>query len=181
MHAPITCPFQVAGTCGVPQPAKGELVVIVEKNKVVSFDYTPRDSDGNELDSSEGSEPLSYLHGAGNIIPGLEAALSEKSSRIPQRRRDNVKYPQHTRQSRYAFRPIFVSVEVEMPQGKIKKLVSDRGFGFLESDRGDLFFHHSEVQDGGFESLHEGQMVEYEIGEGRKGPCATSVRLVESD
>jgi len=54
--------------------------VIVEKDKVVSFDYMLKDSDGNKLDSSEGGEPLSYLHGAGNIIPGLEAALSEKSA-----------------------------------------------------------------------------------------------------
>ena len=63
-----------------------------------------------------------------------------------------------------------------MPEGKIKKLVSDRGFGFVEGDRGELFFHHSEVQGVAFEELHEGQLVEYEIGQGRKGPCATSVR-----
>ena len=64
-----------------------------------------------------------------------------------------------------------------MPQGKIKRLVTDRGFGFVEAERGDLFFHHSEVQGATFEELHEGQMVEYEIGEGRKGPCAVSVRV----
>ena len=64
-----------------------------------------------------------------------------------------------------------------MSQGKIKKLVSDRGFGFIEADRGDLFFHHSEVQEVTFEELQEGQLVQYEIGEGRKGPCATSVRI----
>ncbi|WP_339727993.1 cold shock domain-containing protein [uncultured Gimesia sp.] len=66
-----------------------------------------------------------------------------------------------------------------MPQGKIKRLVSDRGFGFIEGERGDLFFHHSEVQGGTLEELQEGQTVEYEVGEGRKGPCATSVRVVE--
>jgi CspA family cold shock protein len=64
-----------------------------------------------------------------------------------------------------------------MPQGKIKKLVSDRGFGFIAGERGDLFFHHSEVSGMPFEQLHEGQMVEYEIGQGKKGPCATSVRV----
>ena len=63
-----------------------------------------------------------------------------------------------------------------MPEGKIKKLISDRGFGFIEGDRGELFFHHSEVNGVTFEELSEGQMVEYEIGQGRKGPCATSVR-----
>ena len=65
-----------------------------------------------------------------------------------------------------------------MPQGKIKRLVSDRGFGFVEGDRGDdLFFHHSEVQGMSIEDLQEGQTVEYEIGQGRKGPCATSIRV----
>ena len=66
-----------------------------------------------------------------------------------------------------------------MPSGKIKKLVTDRGFGFVESDSGELFFHHSEVQGTTFEELQEGQTIEYEVGQGRKGPCATSVRLVE--
>ena len=64
-----------------------------------------------------------------------------------------------------------------MPEGKIKKLISDRGFGFVDGEKGDLFFHHSEVQGVAFEELLEGQSVTYEIGEGRKGPCATSVRL----
>lgn len=66
-----------------------------------------------------------------------------------------------------------------MPQGKIKRLVSDRGFGFIEGEQGDLFFHHSEVQGTTLEELQEGQVVEYEVGEGRKGPCATSVRISE--
>lgn len=64
-----------------------------------------------------------------------------------------------------------------MPEGKIKKLVSDRGFGFLEGERGELFFHHSEVQGVTFEELQEGQTMEYEVGQGKKGPCATNVRL----
>ena len=63
-----------------------------------------------------------------------------------------------------------------MPQGPIKKVVADRGFGFIEAERGDLFFHHSEVQGGTIEDLSEGQVVEYEVGEGRKGPCAVNVR-----
>jgi len=64
-----------------------------------------------------------------------------------------------------------------MPEGKIKKLVSDRGFGFLEGEREELFFHHSEVQGVTFEELQEGQTLEYEVGQGKKGPCATNVRL----
>ena len=64
-----------------------------------------------------------------------------------------------------------------MPQGKIKKVMSDKGFGFIEGDGDDLFFHHSEVQGTTIEELSEGQTVEYEIGEGRKGPCAVQVRV----
>lgn len=66
-----------------------------------------------------------------------------------------------------------------MPQGKIKRLVTDRGFGFIEGEQGDLFFHHSEVQGKTLEEMQEGDVVEFEIGEGRKGPCATSVRAAE--
>lgn len=65
-----------------------------------------------------------------------------------------------------------------MPQGTIKKLVSDRGFGFIEGERGELFFHHSAVTGTTFEGLHEGQQVEYEEGRGPKGPRASSVRVV---
>lgn len=66
-----------------------------------------------------------------------------------------------------------------MPEGKIKKLVADRGFGFIEGDGSDLFFHHSEVKGVSFEELREGQVVYYEVGEGRKGPCATSVQVAD--
>lgn len=64
-----------------------------------------------------------------------------------------------------------------MPVGSIKKLVADRGFGFIDGDQEELFFHVSDVQGVSFEELQEGQRVEYDIGQGRKGPCATSVRL----
>ena len=66
-----------------------------------------------------------------------------------------------------------------MPEGKIKKVVSDKGFGFIEGDDDDIFFHYSEVQGTTIEELNEGQLVQYEIGQGRKGPCAVSVRLAE--
>jgi FKBP-type peptidyl-prolyl cis-trans isomerase SlyD len=46
--------------------------------KAVTFHYKLRDDEGTELDSSEGAEPLTYLHGEGNIVPGLEKALEGK-------------------------------------------------------------------------------------------------------
>ncbi len=63
-----------------------------------------------------------------------------------------------------------------MPQGTIKKLVSERGFGFIKTTGDDLFFHNSEVQEGAFESLREGQTVDYQEGQGKQGPCATAVK-----
>ncbi len=68
-----------------------------------------------------------------------------------------------------------------MPQGQIKKLVAERGFGFIEGERGDLFFHHSEVQSVPFEELREGQVVEYEVGRGPKGPRAEAVRIAGAE
>jgi len=63
-----------------------------------------------------------------------------------------------------------------MLKGTIKKVIADKGFGFIQGDKDDLFFHHSAVQGTTIEQLREGQAVEYEIGQGRKGPCAVTVR-----
>jgi len=65
-----------------------------------------------------------------------------------------------------------------MPQGKVKRLVADRGFGFVEGDRDDVFFHHTDVTGVRFEELQEGQTLEYEVGKGPKGPRAVNVRPV---
>ncbi|GAB2588958.1 FKBP-type peptidyl-prolyl cis-trans isomerase [Nitrincola alkalisediminis] len=51
----------------------------IANNTVVSIHYTLTNTDGNVMDSSVGQEPLAYLHGASNIIPGLENALLGKS------------------------------------------------------------------------------------------------------
>lgn len=48
----------------------------IADNTVVAFHYELTDDDGQVLDTSEGQEPMSYLHGADNIIPGLEAAMA---------------------------------------------------------------------------------------------------------
>ncbi len=67
-----------------------------------------------------------------------------------------------------------------MPQGTVKKLVSDKGFGFISGERGDVFFHHSAVIEGSFDNLRVGQSVEYQVeqGQGGKGPRATNVKPV---
>lgn len=50
----------------------------IAKDSVVSIHYTLKDGSGAVLDSSSGAEPLAYLHGNGNLVPGLEAALEGK-------------------------------------------------------------------------------------------------------
>lgn len=51
----------------------------ITKNKVATIHYTLRDSSGNVLDSSQGSDPLYYLHGANNLIPGMEEGLEGRA------------------------------------------------------------------------------------------------------
>ncbi len=63
-----------------------------------------------------------------------------------------------------------------MATGKVKWFDDQKGYGFIEQEEGDdLFVHHSEING---ESLSEGQEVEFEVGQGQKGPCAVSVRAV---
>ena len=67
-----------------------------------------------------------------------------------------------------------------MPQGTIKKLVADKGFGFIDGERGDLFFHHSALEGTSIEALRVGQVVTYQEGRGPKGPRAENVKLAEA-
>jgi CspA family cold shock protein len=61
--------------------------------------------------------------------------------------------------------------------GKVKWFNGKKGFGFIIPDDGgeDLFVHHSEIKASGYADLQEGQAVEFTIGQGKKGPCATNV------
>ncbi len=63
-----------------------------------------------------------------------------------------------------------------MALGTVKWFNEGKGYGFIQSENGkDLFVHFSEIQGDGFKTLTEGQSVEYEEGEGQKGPQATRV------
>ena len=60
-----------------------------------------------------------------------------------------------------------------MSTGTVKWFNASKGFGFIEQEGGDdLFVHKNDVQG----SINDGDNVEFEIGEGQKGPCATNVR-----
>ena len=64
-----------------------------------------------------------------------------------------------------------------MAQGTIKKL-TDKGFGFIDGERGDIFFHSSAVEGTSYESLREGQAVQYNEGMGPKGKRAENVQVL---
>jgi CspA family cold shock protein len=68
-----------------------------------------------------------------------------------------------------------------MNEGKVKWFDSKKGYGFVSniSDDKDYFVHFSEIQTDGFKTLEEGQKVEFEIGEGTKGPVAKNVKATE--
>ena len=62
--------------------------------------------------------------------------------------------------------------------GTIKRLVSEKGFGFIAAgDDAEYFFHSSACAAEPFDSLREGQSVTFDIGQGPKGPRAENVRL----
>lgn len=67
-----------------------------------------------------------------------------------------------------------------MSTGTVKWFDASKGFGFITPEDGgkDLFVHHSEIKSDGYASLNEGQKVEYEVGQGQKGPCATGVSAI---
>jgi CspA family cold shock protein len=70
--------------------------------------------------------------------------------------------------------------EYGMAQGKVKWFNGEKGFGFIAPDdgSGDVFVHYSEISGSGYKSLEENQRVEYEVGQGQKGPQATNVRPI---
>ena len=61
--------------------------------------------------------------------------------------------------------------------GTIKRMVSDKGFGFVAAQDGNEYFFHQSACDGQFDQLHEGQSVTFSMGQGPKGPRAENVRV----
>ena len=72
------------------------------------------------------------------------------------------------------------SMEVRsMAEGTVKWFSDRKGYGFIEQDDGgDLFVHHSSINMPGFKTLQEGDRVNFEVGEGTKGPAAQNVTKI---
>mgnify|MGYP003336436913 CR=1 FL=1 len=63
--------------------------------------------------------------------------------------------------------------------GTVKFFNAQKGYGFISREGGkDVFVHHTSIMGSGFKNLSEGQVVEFEIGQGRKGDEAQNVRVV---
>ena len=65
-----------------------------------------------------------------------------------------------------------------MAEGIIKKIIHNKGFGFIAGDNGELFFHNSSIEYSHFDDLREGQRVEYTEGNGPKGPRAENIKVL---
>ncbi|MCT1884908.1 cold-shock protein [Dietzia cinnamea] len=67
-----------------------------------------------------------------------------------------------------------------MAQGTVKWFNAEKGYGFIAPEDGsaDLFVHYSSIEGTGFKSIEENQRVEFEVGEGQKGPQAQEVRAL---
>jgi CspA family cold shock protein len=65
-------------------------------------------------------------------------------------------------------------------KGKVKWFDSAKGYGFIQSDEGkDIFVHYTGIERDGFKALQQGQEVNFQIADGKRGPQATKVKVVD--
>jgi CspA family cold shock protein len=69
-----------------------------------------------------------------------------------------------------------------MAKGKIKRLMRERGFGFIAAEDGrEIFFHQSELQNISFSDLHEEDQLEFDVAKGDKGPKAENIKKIAQE
>ncbi|NLM17321.1 MAG: cold shock domain-containing protein [Candidatus Riflebacteria bacterium] len=68
-----------------------------------------------------------------------------------------------------------------MQRSRVKWFDNVKGYGFIESTDGkDIFVHYKQIEGDGYKTLKEGQIVEFDLTDGEKGPLATNVRVTEN-
>ncbi|QHE72823.1 Cold shock protein CspA (plasmid) [Rhodococcus sp. WAY2] len=116
----------------------------------------------------------------------MSGAVMSSSTHVPPVRCGRPRSVAGWQDQCYRDRELDVSTRIEvvgsigMAQGIVKWFNGEKGFGFIAPDDGtpDVFVHYSEISGSGFKSLDENQRVEFEVGQGQKGPQATNVRAV---
>lgn len=111
----------------------------IEDNKVAGIHYTLKSDDGDVVDSSEGRDPLEYLHGHGNIVAGLESALAGKSEG------DKVSVSVSPEEG-YGAKSDDMVVEVEREQLPVEEIEAGMRFS-AETSNGMRMFTVMEVSD----------------------------------
>jgi len=67
-----------------------------------------------------------------------------------------------------------------MAKGKVKRIIRERGFGFIAAEDGrEIFFHRNELQNVDFDGLMEGDQLEFDVVKGQKGPAAANIKKME--
>ncbi len=69
----------------------------------------------------------------------------------------------------------------ERVEGTVKWFSAEKGYGFISREGADFFVHYSNIQGNGYRSLEEGDKVEFEITDGRKGKQASDVRVMRTE
>jgi cold shock CspA family protein len=122
--------------------------------------FAPRALQPGPADDGEFTEDLS----AARDFDAVPAAPRRREARRPERTRDDPR----------SQRPRASGTPGERGEGVIRAMNAERGFGFIETPRGDIFFHKTSVRDG-FESLNIGARVAFVFGEGERGSKAEDV------
>ncbi len=66
-----------------------------------------------------------------------------------------------------------------MAKGTVKRVMRERGFGFISAEDGrEIFFHQSELQNTSFDALQEGDQLEFDVVKGDKGPKAENIKKI---
>ena len=106
---------------------------VIEKNRVVEFHYTLKDKEGNVMDQSVGGEPLAYLHGHGNIIPGLEAHMESKKvgDKLQVHVTPENGYGQYDPDKRFLIARDQLPAEIELEPGMMLELHAEDGEALL--------------------------------------------------